>query len=278
VDRPWVRETNPASEKITLIRSPAEPNVEALLTLNPDCVFFWDYEAPLRSMTDAGIPVVVVQNSKGNPKTVEEFIAYQKKEIGVFAQSLGGAAPAKAADWNAYFDEKIVFVRGRTASIPPEKRKTVIYAYGEDGLGLFSEYSYVSYWVNMAGGINAADETRAEMDTVVTLEQIIRWNPDLIFMGRMESAAPILDNPAWAHIKAVADGEVHICPDGVMYWDYSSEGVLLMLFLAQKMYPDVFSDVNMVKETQDYYKRFYGYDLSAENAARILNHQGPVGK
>jgi iron complex transport system substrate-binding protein len=278
VDRPWVKETNPLIGKVTPVRSPAEPNVETLLALNADCVFFWDYPEPLQNMTNAGIPVVVVQNASGNPRTVEEFIAYQKREVGVFASALGGDAPARAEKWYAYFDEKTAFVKARTASIPDGQRKTAIYAYGEEGLGLFSEYSYVSYWLALAGGKNLADETRAEMDTVVNLEQIIKWNPDVIFMGRMDGAGAVLDNPAWAGIRAVANKEVYLCPDGVMYWDYSSEGILLMLFLAQKMYPRLFPDLDMVQETQKYYKEFYGYDLSAENADRILNHQGPAGK
>ncbi|MDR0525460.1 MAG: ABC transporter substrate-binding protein [Spirochaetaceae bacterium] len=278
LDRPWVKETNPLIGTVPPLRSPAEPNVETLLALNPDCVFFWDYPEPLQNMTNAGIPVAVVQKASGNPRTAEEFIAYQKREIGVFASALGGTAPAKAEKWYAYLDEKTAFVKARTASIPEEQRKTAIYAYGEEGLGLFSEYSYVSYWLALAGGKNLADETRAEMDTVVNLEQIIKWNPEVIFMGRMDSPKAVLDNPAWAGIKAVTNKEVYLCPDGVMYWDYSSEGVLLLLFLAQKMYPQLFADLDMAQETQKYYQEFYGYNLSGENAVRLLNHQGPAGK
>jgi iron complex transport system substrate-binding protein len=275
VGRPWVQATNPAIASVQAIRSPAEPNVEALLNLGTDCVFFWDYAEPLASLENAGIPVVVVQNSTGNPRTVNEFIAYQKKEIQVFADALGEGAQAKARDWFSYFDEKTAYVRTRTAGIPQAERKTAIYAYGEEGLGLFSQYSYVSFWLELAGGSNIADKTGKEMDTEVTMEEIISWNPDVIFMGRMESAEPVLRGRTWAELKAVKNEQVYLCPDGVMYWDYSSEGVLLMLYLAQKMYPQLFTDLDMIAETRDYYRRFYNYDLSAANAGRLLNHLPP---
>jgi iron complex transport system substrate-binding protein len=273
--RPWVQATNPAIASIQAIRNPAEPNVEELLNLGTDCVFFWDYAEPLASLENAGIPVVVVQNSSGNPRTLDEFIAYQKREIQVFADALGDGAQAKARDWFSYFDEKIAYVRTRTAAIPRTERKTAIYAYGEEGLGLFSQYSYVSFWLELAGGRNIADETGREMDTEVTMEEIISWDPDVIFMGRMESAEPVLKGRAWSELKALKNAQVYLCPDGVMYWDYSSEGVLLMLYLAQKMYPQLFNDLDMVAETRNYYRRFYNYDLSTANAERLLNHLPP---
>jgi iron complex transport system substrate-binding protein len=276
VERPWVLKTNPGAATLTPIESPAEPNVEGLVELGADAVFFWDYEEPLASMEAAGLPVVVVQNSTGNPKTAQEFIAYQKQEIQVFADAFGGAALTKAQDWSTYFDEKIAYVSERIGTIPQSDRKTAVYIYGEEGLGVFSQYSYPSFWLELAGGRNIADESGAEMDTVVTMEQMIAWNPDIIFMGREESTDPVTTNTAWSQMTAVNNGEVYLCPDGVMYWDYSSEGVLLMEYLAQKMYPELFTDLDMVQEVTEYYQRFYSYSLSAVDAQRILDHLPPA--
>jgi iron complex transport system substrate-binding protein len=220
--------------------------------------------------------VVVVQNSSGNPKTVDEFITYQKREIQVFADVFGEEAAAKARDWSGYFDERVAYVRSRVGDIPEADRKTAVYAYGEEGLGVFSLYSYVSFWLELAGGKNAADATGQEMDTVVTMEQMIAWDPDCIFMGRMDSADPVTKNPKWAGMSALKSGQVHLCPDGVMFWDYSSEGVLLMQYLAKKMYPERFRDLDMAAETRAYYKRFYNYDLDLDGAERLLRHQPPA--
>jgi iron complex transport system substrate-binding protein len=275
VERPWVIATNPRIGSVQGIQNPAEPNVEALLSLETDCVFFWDYTSPLESMENAGIPVVVVQNATGNPRTVDEFIRYQKREILVFADALGADAQVKAREWFDYFDKKVASVSERTARIPREERRTALYLYGEEGLGVFSLYSYVSFWLELAGGRNIADETGKEMDTEVNMEQILAWDPDVIFMGRMPSADPVLKGQTWSELSAVKNGQVYLCPDGVMFWDYSSEGVLLMQYLAQKLYGELFEDLDMIAETQAYYRQFYRYELSAENARNLLDHLPP---
>jgi iron complex transport system substrate-binding protein len=274
--RPWVIATNPSVASAIPIESPAEPNIEGLLAMEADCVFFWSYAEPLAAMTNAGLPVVVVQNATGNPKTVEEFIEYQKREVRVFADVFGEEAKAKADDWFNYFDERVAYVRSRVGDIADVDRKTAVYAYGEEGLGVFSRYSYVSFWLELAGGRNAADATGQEMDAVVTMEQMIAWDPDYIFMGRMDSREPVTKNPKWAGMSALKAGRVYLCPDGVMYWDYSSEGVLLMQYLAKKMYPERFADLDIVAETQAYYKRFYNYDLGFSDAVRLLEHLPPA--
>jgi iron complex transport system substrate-binding protein len=276
IDRPWVKETNPDISKLTPISNPAEPNIEALSALNPDAIFFWDYKEPLASMEAAKLPVVVVQQSSGNPKTATEFIAYQKREVDVFANAFGSEALSKAKTWSSYFDEKVKYVSERVSSINDDQRKRVIFAYDESGLGVFSTYSYPSFWIELAGGKNIADETGAEMDTEITMEQMAAWNPDIVFMSRADSTEQVTASEAWAEISAVKNAQVFLCPDGVMYWDYSSEGVLLMQYLAQKMYPELFTDLDMVAELKDYYQRFYGYTLSDANAQRILDHLPPA--
>jgi iron complex transport system substrate-binding protein len=60
-----------------------------------------------------------------------------------------------------------------------------------------------------------------------------------------------------------------------MYWDYSSEGILLMEYLAKTFHPDKFPDLDMRKEVQEYYQKFYHYNLTDDEADRILNHLAP---
>lgn len=95
-------------------------------------------------------------------------------------------------------------------------------------------------------------------------------------MGRMASTDPVLKDQRWSEIKAVRDGAVYLSPDGVMFWDYGSECILLIQFIAQTLHPELFKDLDMVKEVKNYYKTFYDYDLSDENAKNILAHLSQV--
>ena len=65
-------------------------------------------------------------------------------------------------------------------------------------------------------------------------------------------------------------------PAGVFSWDrYSGEEALQVLWAAKFFNPDKFEDIDMVQQTQDFYKTFYGYDLSKEDAERMLAGLGP---
>ncbi|SQG63801.1 Uncharacterised protein [Corynebacterium renale] len=45
---------------------------------------------------------------------------------------------------------------------------------------------------------------------------------------------------------------------------------------AKLFYPDRFQDIDLVKETQDFYKKFYDYDLSADEVQRIIDAEAPA--
>jgi iron complex transport system substrate-binding protein len=62
----------------------------------------------------------------------------------------------------------------------------------------------------------------------------------------------------------------------VAYWDYGAEGMMLMEFFAKTLHPDLFQDLNMTGEVKEYYSTFYHYNLTDEEASRILKHLPPA--
>ena len=81
----------------------------------------------------------------------------------------------------------------------------------------------------------------------------------------------ITNNDAWAGITAVKNDEIYVGPNGVFYWDSSSERVLNILWLAKVLHPDLFQDLDLEAEVREYYSTFYGYDLTDEQARDLLN-------
>ena len=112
----------------------------------------------------------------------------------------------------------------------------------------------------------------------MSIEDILHWNPDVIFVGRQYSPDLVLKDARWQDVSAVRNHRVYVIPDGVFYWDSSSEGVLLMEFMAQKMYPEIFKDLSMKDEIQAYYKEFYHYALSDAEVNNMLQGLGPDGQ
>ena len=49
------------------------------------------------------------------------------------------------------------------------------------------------------------------------------------------------------------------------------------MWAAKTLHPDKFADVDMVKEVREFYSTFFGYQLSDDDAQRILDGNPPAG-
>ena len=75
----------------------------------------------------------------------------------------------------------------------------------------------------------------------------------------------------FALLTAVKQGRVWRNPAWVFPWDrYGTETALQIQWAAQKLHPELFQDLNMVQVTRDFYRRFFDYPLTPEEAGRIL--------
>ena len=135
----------------------------------------------------------------------------------------------------------------------------------------------IDEWIRYAGGKNAITADGPQI--TVTIEEIVKANPDIIIIGGTQSRKGIeqlMNDPQWASLKAVQNGRVYSNPVGTFNWDrYSAESALQILWAGQMIQPELFSDVNLVKETQEFYKTFLHYDLSIDDAQRIIAGEGP---
>jgi iron complex transport system substrate-binding protein len=112
----------------------------------------------------------------------------------------------------------------------------------------------------------------------MAMEDIVRWDPQVVLVGRQYPLALVRDDPRWAGITAVRTGRVLPTPEGVFYWDGGLESaVLLTEFIAKLLHPDRFTDLDMRAEVQEYYARFYRHRLDDEAADRLLRGESPDG-
>jgi iron complex transport system substrate-binding protein len=77
-------------------------------------------------------------------------------------------------------------------------------------------------------------------------------------------------------VSAVKNGRVYVNGGGLMHWDYGSEGILLMEYMAKTLHPDLFTDLDMKTEVKEFYLKFYNYSLTDEQADRILRSLPPA--
>ena len=69
---------------------------------------------------------------------------------------------------------------------------------------------------------------------------------------------------------------MYLVPSGVFYWDMGLQKILLVEYMAKILHPDLFDDLDMVRELKEFYSRFFSYDLSDDEAERILERKDPA--
>lgn len=275
---PWMAQTNPRVAEITAIRNSHNPNIEELLRRKLDLLFFWDDPELAAKIESSGIAVVSPQPERKKISSAEEFIAQFKAEVDVYGRVFGGSAAARARTWSDYVDRRVRYVRERLARLPPGQRPRTYYVRGPDALTTHGGDQNISWLGEMAGADMVVKHSSAKGIAQVSLEQLMLWNPEVIFVGRQYAPELVLQDSRWQHIAAVKSGRVYVIPDGVFFWDSSSEGILLLQFLAQKLHPELFQDLDLRKEVRDYYDRFYRYHLSERELDLLLAGKGPDGR
>lgn len=175
-----------------------------------------------------------------------------------------------------YCEETFKEVQEKVQTIPEDKRVTLYYAEKENGLATEPDTSSHAAVFKYAGAKNVAnvENTPGSGMTPVTLEQILVWNPDVIFMGKGKSSPynEIITNKNWGNIKAVKDGRVYEAPNLPFSWidrPPSSQQYLGLRYVANVLYPEVFP-YDMSSEVQKFFKLFYQVDLTTEEAKTML--------
>ncbi|AKB33589.1 Iron(III) ABC transporter, solute-binding protein [Methanosarcina siciliae HI350] len=270
---PWSYKIAPQLKDIHIEN---DPNVEDLISKKVQVVFCLSYDGNKEKLNSSNIAVVITQKNSGNPENADSFVKYVKQEIALYGEVMGPDAEEIADEWGTYFDQKVNYVTSRTANLTDSQRPEVYYARGPDAITTQGKNSYTQFYVEMAGGDYVAKNTNKEGLQSVTMEQLLAWNPDVIFVGRINSTDIITNDSRLSNMKAVQDNKVYLCPQGVAYWDYGAEGVLLMEYFAKTLHPELFEDLNMTGEVKDYYSRFCHYNLTDEEANRILQHLPPA--
>ena len=241
-------------------------NVEELLKLQPDVVFQWNYMTEeIEKMEAAGLKVVALQY--GTAEDLETWIGiiaalYQKE--------------ARGEEIISYFHSSVDEVSQRLAQggITAEDYPTVIHL--SDNMKV-SGKGFTNYWMAQSGAVNPAAQLTGE-DLNVDMEQMLLWNPDLIYIGNFTSLQPsdLLENKLegqdWSLIKAVQNKQVYKIPIGGYRWDPPGvETPLMIKWAASHQYPELFADMDMRAEVQKFYQQVYGFTLTDAMLSEILD-------
>lgn len=267
-DRPWMFKIQPSLHQALAVHGRSF-NSEALLAAKVDTVFVAAEDSDADAYRRAGLATLVMH--------FDDFPS-MKRSLLTTAAALGTPeAQQRAAAYNAYLDQKIAFVKHKTAGLSDTQRPRVLHIQSLHPLKVDGRNTLIDTWIRLAGGRNAASEVNGNMKET-SPENVLYWQPDIIIIGAGAGTLADSDYAAlFSGLKAVKNHRVWQNPAGVFPWDrYGTEAALQIQWAAKRFHPALFPGLDMVSVTQEFYRRFFSYPLSSSEARRILQAQGPV--
>ena len=240
-----------------------DASAEQIAALQPDLVMMKSYlaESQGKPLEVLGIPVIYL-----DLETPEQ---YQRdlQTIGQIFQD-----DTRTSEVLAYFQGMAGQVTSKTAGLSDADKPSVLLIYYDDRDGEMAVQVPPLSWlqtslVEMAGGRPVwRDIELGNGWTKVNFEQIAVWNPDKIFVVAYnkpvaEAVGILQDDPQWQALDAVKNGEMYAFPGAHFSWDQpDTHWVLGLNWLATRIQPALFADLNMEEETRQFYATLYGLD------------------
>lgn len=245
-----------------------EANVEAVLAAGPDVILnTYDcsedaLDATIQSADEMqeqyGIPVIVISRD----------IADTAEVAGLLGEWLG--QPERGAAVQAYLQSLLDEIEATKEAVPEAETLSYYYAEGTDGLSTeaadsFHADVYTYCGLTAAVGDDLTQTSFGGMETV-SFEQVLQWDPDVIFVWNAQAYEEITTGETWADVTAVKNGKVYLNPSLPQNWVDRTPNdfrVLGCLYTLSACYPDSCT-FDLAETVKEYFSFMFDVDLTEE--------------
>jgi len=273
---PWAYKYYPVLKSVITQKTEGLPDLERLLALKVDMVFYPKGKINIGQVVEAGIPAVCPYTNNAVPTNIDAYMSEFKKQIRFFGEILGDDAKTRAERYCRYLDEINSKVKAITSKIPESDKPKVYYGKQTDLYSTQGNNTIMRWYTEFAGGIYLPKDLQKYFATV-SREQVIAWDPDIILLGMNGAFDSKTGDSNLKEYRAYKAGKVYNIPAGIFYWDMTScETALLPLYLGKMFHPELFKDWDIIKEMEKFYSEIYRIDMTDEDAERILKAIPPL--
>lgn len=242
-------------------------NTEEVLNLDPDIILVYG-DSQKQGLENIGIPVVdfYITDQENEAWSVKVDQLMRK----IFEVSDKGSLEEEWADSNKIAKKALDQISDS------EKKTGLMIMSNTDGkVTVRGTGTYGDDWLTKSGLKNAAQEVQGE-SVEVSMEQIYKWNPDIIYIFRGGPAASYIANSIsgqdWMQVKACKNGAVYDMPIGMFNWGSPNvDSPLTLQWMIMKNYDGLISETEFEKNMKEFYQRQYGISLDEGLMESILN-------
>jgi len=243
-----------------------DAGAEQIAAVQPDLVILKSSMAESlgKTLEEVKIPVVYIDF-----ETPEQY----ERDLATLGQLFQNEARAKEVA--AFYKERVDRISQAVAGLKEEDKPRVLILYYSDKDGQVAFNVPPLTWmqtllVQAAGGAPVwADANPGKGWTKVSLEQVAAWDPDQVYIVSYfkpvgEVIAGLKADAQWKELRALKDEKVYGFARDLYSWDQpDTRWALGLLWLAGKINPQLFPDLDIQKEAQVFYQTLYGMDEAA---------------
>lgn len=230
-------------------------NVEEVLVLNPDVVIIpYRLKEFIPQFEALNVPVIAVE-----PESLDDFL----KCIELVGSVIGEEARAK--DLVTYYKTNVEEVKALTENL--EERPKVYLSGGSSYLTTCTSNMYQNDMIQIAGGENVSKELQDGYWANVSIEQILMWNPDVIYSVGYASygVEDVTRDAKLAGVEAIKSNNVERFPSILEPWDYPTPSSILgILWLVNQLHPELYSIEQYTEEVEQFYETFFDIEVTPE--------------
>ncbi len=244
----FISKLRPALKNLPAPVSGKTLNKESLLALKPDVVLVGGYGriSWVKEVRDLNQTCVVAHF---------EEIGNFTRDLKIIGKVVG--AEDKANTISASMDKIVAEVKDKVKGLS-ESQKVRAYFCSHDVYHVYGGLTFEHAQIVTAGGINVAKEITA-WTPEISPEQLIAWNPQVIFTLEGVDVNGILNDPKIQQVDAIKNKRVYAIPESG--WDFGSlRSIFAIKWMSSKLYPTLWSGISMTSEAKAFYKLAYGVE------------------
>ncbi|HZK02605.1 MAG TPA: ABC transporter substrate-binding protein, partial [Anaerovoracaceae bacterium] len=228
-------------------------NLESTIATGADLAIIpGRFKEQIEEFENIGIPTIVIIPSKESLNAVKDTLTILGKAIG---------EEERASKINEFFDKKIA--NARSISSKAATKQKVLFLGKRSPLSVAHSAMIQTELIETAGGENAVSGIDKEEGFVdVSLEQIIMWDPEVIWLPPYVdyTIESLLNDPAWSNINAIKNKRIAICPASDFEpWDQPTAAVALgICWATYNLHPDLYTLDDLKKDADEFYNLIYG--------------------
>lgn len=250
------------SEEIILFTEDST-TLEGILETGAEVVFYRgkDNADLAEKLIQAGVAAIDVEFN-----TYEEMMSAIDLIADVFNTEY---AHKKAALYKTYANEMIEKAKAIGGMV--QDKKSILVIRDAEDLRAYGVNRFAGRWATLCGGDYALKEGDPDGYVNLTSEQLLEYNPDIIVFVIPGEAQKFVDDPKWASLTAVVEGNVYENPSAIGTWsNHGSECVLQFGWAMETLYPE-YADFELVEEVRSFYADFYEMNLTDEEIYAIIS-------